>query len=124
MVHSPHIKITLKTLKKLLEKEPKLKEVKKIIVDQLVKAKIKPDQYRELNQEIEILKIATEAPHARRRSEKKEVKTEDLLERLVKPKRARTKKTAKPIEGVENVNPGMKPIKETYKKTPKVIRLD
>ena len=36
-------------IKSLLEKEPKLKDdIKKIIVDQLVKAKIHPEQYNKL----------------------------------------------------------------------------
>ena len=41
----------MKNIKSRLEKEPALKEdIKKIIVDQLVKAKIKPEQYKELSE--------------------------------------------------------------------------
>ena len=77
--HKEHIE----NIKKLLEKEPKLKEeVKKIIVDQLVKAKIKPDQYKELSQEIENLKIATEAPQSRRRSAKKRSKSRGIIREI------------------------------------------
>jgi hypothetical protein len=120
-IHPAH-KEHIENIKKLLEKEPKLKEeVKKIIVDQLVKAKIKPDQYKELNQEIENLKIATEAPQSRRRSAKKEVKAEELLEKLVKVKKPRGKKG---IESAAPVDHSQKPVKETYKNKKKVIRLD
>jgi hypothetical protein len=63
--HKKHIE----NIKQLLEKEPKLRdEIKKVIVDQLVKAKIKPDQYQELNEEIQKYQTpeATRAPRAKR----------------------------------------------------------
>jgi hypothetical protein len=70
--HMGHIN----NIKNLLEKEPKLKDdIKKIIVDQLVKAKIKPEQYNELKQQIESLEVP-QAIRAKRTSKPRAKKSQ------------------------------------------------
>ena len=73
-------KTHMDTIKNLIEKEPKMKqEIKKIIIDQLVKAKIHPDQYKELSQKLDSLeepqairKKAQPKPRAKKAKQNKE----------------------------------------------------
>ena len=68
-------------IKSLLEKEPKLKDdIKKIIVDQLVKAKMHPDQYEDIKNKIESLETPETIRKPRAKPKPRAKKESDIIE--------------------------------------------
>ena len=126
-------------ISELLKKEPKLKnEIKNIIVDQFVKAKIKPEQYEAIKQNIDALEVP-EASHKavkakpRGKQSKLNKPVDEVIEQIIvenkpKPKGKKSKlltKNQMNVDAPPIINEKqIKPVKETYKQKKKVIRMD
>ena len=126
-------------ISELLKREPKLKnEIKNIIVNQFVKAKIKPEQYEAIKQNIDALEVP-EATHKAKKAKPRGKKSKldnnvnKVIEEIVKESipKPRGKKSKTIIKSTMNVDASpitdeklIKPVKETYKQKKKVIRLD
>ena len=126
-------------ISELLKREPKLKnEIKNIIVNQFVKAKIKPEQYEAIKQNIDALEVP-EASHKavkakpRGKQSKLNKPVDEVIEQIIvenkpKPKGKKSKlltKNQMNVDAPPIINEKqIKPVKETYKQKKKVIRMD
>ena len=125
-------------ISELLKREPKLKnEIKNIIVNQFVKAKIKPEQYEAIKQNIDALEVP-EATHKAKKAKPRGKKSkldnnvnkviEEIVKQSVPKPRGKKSKTIKSIMNVDapaiTDEKLLKPVKEKYKQKKKVIRLD
>ena len=132
--HKKHIE----DIKNILDKEPKLKEdIKKIIVDQMVKAKIRPDQYQELSAKINSLEeipkaVRTRSSKPRAIKEKQNMQADvPVIIEKTKTRKPRAKKqnmqSDVPViinQEVIRENQILKPVIETQKKKRKIVYLD